>query len=110
MRHWIDSPLHFEKQHKTRQKIISALAYPIAVGLIAVIVVIFLLLTVVPTFVSMFQDFGADLPLITKFVLSSSEWMQSFWWLVILAIFFIIGVYVSLKKRKQTKYYLDYVP
>ena len=99
---------YFEKQHKTRQKIISALAYPIAVGLIAVVVVIFLLLTVVPTFVSMFQDFGADLPLITKFVLSSSEWMQSFWWLVILAIFFIIAVYISLKKRKQTKYYLDY--
>lgn len=100
--------LHFEKQHKTKQKIISALAYPIAVGLIAVIVVIFLLLTVVPTFVSMFQDFGADLPFITKFVLSASEWMQSFWWLVILVVFFIIGIYVSLKKRKQTKYYLDY--
>ena len=32
---------HFEKQHYTRQKIMSALAYPVAVGIIAIVVVIF---------------------------------------------------------------------
>jgi type IV pilus assembly protein PilC len=99
---------HFEKMHRTRQKIVSALAYPTAVAIIAVAVVLFLLVAVVPTFVEMFADFHAELPAITKFVLKASEVMQTYWWL---AVFFIIGLYVLftvLKKQKKTKYYLDY--
>lgn len=59
---------HFEKQNRTKQKIQSALAYPITVAIVAVGVVIFLLLSVVPTFVTMFAGFGAKLPAITLFV------------------------------------------
>ncbi|MBB3907189.1 type II secretion system protein F [Anoxybacillus sp. UARK-01] len=99
---------HFEKMHRTRQKMISALAYPIAVAIIALAVVIFLLIGVVPTFVQMFADFHAELPAITKFVLKASEVMQVYWWLVALA---LVGVYVlfsALNKRKTSKYYIDY--
>jgi type IV pilus assembly protein PilC len=101
--------VHFEKQHYTKQKITSALAYPMVVGFIAIIAVVFLLVKVVPTFVGMFQDFGADLPAITKFVLGASEWMQSFWWLLLLFGIAITLFYTFLKKNKETKYYLDYV-
>lgn len=100
---------HFEKAHRTRQKIVSALAYPIVVGIIAVIVVIFLLVGVVPTFVSMFADFGADLPSITKFVLRASEVMQTYWWGVILLMLLMYGLLLLLKKQKKTKYYLDVI-
>lgn len=100
---------HFEKVHRTRQKIVSALAYPIVVGIIAVIVVIFLLVGVVPTFVSMFADFGADLPSITKFVLRASEVMQTYWWGVILLMLLMYGLLLLLKKQKKTKYYLDVI-
>ncbi|WHX39483.1 type II secretion system F family protein [Mesobacillus sp. AQ2] len=99
---------HYEKQHSTRQKIVAALTYPAVIGLIAVGVVIFLLVSVVPTFVGMFEDFGGELPAITMFVLKASEFMQSFWWLLLL---FFIGCTVSLvlaKKNKKSKYYLDY--
>jgi type IV pilus assembly protein PilC len=100
---------HFEKIHRTRQKIISALAYPIAVGIIAIGVVIFLLIGVVPTFVQMFADFHAELPAITKFVLKASEVMQVYWWLVVLAIFGLYILFSVLKKQKQSKYYIDYM-
>ncbi|CUA80936.1 type II secretion system F family protein [Anoxybacillus suryakundensis] len=100
---------HFEKVHRTRQKIVSALAYPVVVGIIAVIVVIFLLVSVVPTFVSMFADFGAELPAITKFVLRASEVMQTYWWGVILLMFMMYGLLLLLKKQKKTKYYLDVI-
>ncbi|MCM3122586.1 MULTISPECIES: type II secretion system F family protein [unclassified Mesobacillus] len=99
---------HYEKQHSIRQKIVAALTYPAVIGLIAVGVVIFLLVSVVPTFVGMFEDFGGELPAITMFVLKASEFMQSFWWLLLL---FFIGCTVSLvlaKKNKKSKYYLDY--
>lgn len=100
---------HFEKVHRTRQKIVSALAYPIVVGIIAVIVVIFLLVGVVPTFVSMFADFGADLPAITKFVLRASEVMQTYWWGVLLLLLSTYGVLMLLRRQKKTKYYIDVI-
>ncbi|MGG3560468.1 type II secretion system F family protein [Neobacillus rhizosphaerae] len=100
---------HFEKQHYTRQKIKSALAYPVVVGIIAIAVVIFLLVAVVPTFVTMFADLGGQLPAITRFVLSASEFMQSFWWILAILIFAIIFLFTYLNSNSNTKYYLDYM-
>lgn len=100
--------VHFEKQHQTRSKIQSALAYPAVVGVIAVAVVIFLLVSVVPTFVDMFADFGGELPAITQFVLNASDFMQKYWWLVLLIGVLFVFVIVAVRKNKETKYYLDY--
>jgi type IV pilus assembly protein PilC len=100
--------VHFEKQHYTKQKIISALAYPITVGIITVAVVIFLLVSVVPTFVEMFKDFGGELPAITQFVLSSSEFMQQYWWFVIILFLAVFTGIVLIRNNKASKYYLDY--
>lgn len=99
---------HYEKQHITRQKIISALAYPMVVGVIAIGVVIFLLAAVVPTFVNMLNDFGGELPAITQFVISSSNFMQKFWYIIILFFVFITITLAMLRKEKRSKYYLDY--
>ena len=76
----------FEKQHDTIAKVKSALTYPAVIGILAIGAVIFLLVGVVPTFVTMFEDMGAELPGITKFVLSASGFMQSFWWLILLIV------------------------
>lgn len=100
--------VHFEKQHNTKAKIQSALAYPAVVGVLAIGVVIFLLVAVVPTFVDMFADFGGELPAITQFVLDASDFMQKFWWLVLLIIFLFVVSIVTIRKNKETKYYLDY--
>ncbi|TYS87810.1 type II secretion system F family protein [Rossellomorea aquimaris] len=99
---------HYEKQHITKQKIISALAYPMVVGVIAIGVVIFLLAAVVPTFVNMLSDFGGELPAITQFVIASSEFMQKFWYIIILFFVFIAITLAMLRKDKRSKYYLDY--
>jgi type IV pilus assembly protein PilC len=99
---------HFEKQHYTKQKIVSALAYPAAVGIIAIVVVIFLLVAVVPTFVTMFANLGGQLPAITRIVLSASDFMQSFWWLVAILIFLIVFAIITVNKNIKTKFYFDY--
>lgn len=100
--------VYFEKQHATKQKVVSALTYPVILAFVALGVVIFLLTTVVPTFVAMFADMGADLPAITKFVLSASAFTQKFWWLLILIGIGIAAGLVVLKQNNKTKYYLDY--
>lgn len=99
---------HYEKQHRTKQKIKSALAYPVIVGILAVVVVIFLLLTVVPSFEQTFTDMGAELPAITKFVLTASEFMQAYWWLVFSLLFLLILGIAVFRKNNKTKYYWDY--
>jgi type IV pilus assembly protein PilC len=73
---------HYEKEHKTMQKVKSALTYPIIVILIAIAVVIFLMLNVVPTFVAMFEEQQLKLPLVTRIVAGTSTWLSSYWWVV----------------------------
>ncbi|MCK6257923.1 type II secretion system F family protein [Fictibacillus sp. KIGAM418] len=98
----------FEKQHYTRQKIISAMTYPAIVGVVAVGVVIFLLAKVVPTFASMLEEAGGELPGITKFVLSASHIVQGYWWIILVLVFlFSLSIYL-IRKKPSSKYYLDY--
>lgn len=99
---------HYEKQHNTRQKVIAAVSYPAVIAVLAILVVIFLLVSIVPTFVGMFEDFGGELPAITKFVLAASEFMQSFWWLIMLLLLGVVAGLSAMKKNKQTQYYLDF--
>lgn len=99
---------YFEKQHFTKQKIVSAMMYPMIVGVVAVFVVIFLLAKVVPSFAAMLEDAGGELPMITKFVLSASHFLQYFWWvLLMLAILIYLAIYF-IRKNSSSKYYLDY--
>ncbi len=99
--------IHYEKQHQTRQKVMAALSYPAVVGVIAIGVVIFLLAAVVPTFVSMFEDFGGELPAITKFVLASSGFVQGYWYFLVLFVILLIVSITMIRKNKKSKYYFD---
>lgn len=98
-----------EKQYAIKKKVQSALTYPAMLTVLMVIVVVFLMLFIVPTFVSSFEEMGADLPWITVFTVSMSKFMQQFWWLL-LAI--VIGVIVAFqyffKNNKQFNYAVHY--
>lgn len=100
---------YFEKQHYTKQKIISAMMYPMIVGVVAVFVVIFLLAKVVPTFAAMLEDAGGELPAITRFVLGASEFVQGFWWLLLMFLVLFYLALLIIRKNKLSRYYFDYV-
>ncbi len=84
-----------EKTEALKKKIKKAMMYPAVTLTIAAIVTVILLVKVVPTFESMFESFGSELPAPTKFVVGISEWMQAYWY-YILAI--IVGFVISLKQ------------
>lgn len=71
-----------EKTEEIKGKIKGALFYPVAVIIVGLIVSAILLVFVVPQFAELFQDFGADLPAFTQFVLGLSEFMQAYWWVI----------------------------
>ncbi|MFC7061642.1 type II secretion system F family protein [Halobacillus seohaensis] len=99
---------YYEKQHELKQKILSALSYPMVVGVIALLIVIFMLSFVVPRFANMFTTLGSDIPPITSFILNVGDFFGSFWWL-----FFIIPLPIWLGFRVGMQnptfaYYVDY--
>jgi len=100
--------MFFEKQHSTTEKIKSALTYPITVGVMAVGAVVYLLWAIVPQFVSMFESMDAELPAITKMVLSLSQSIQNQWYLWLLAILALVIAYQIVKRTEKGAYVLDY--
>lgn len=78
---------YMEKTEAIKSKIKSALMYPIAVVVVAFVVVTIIMIFVIPAFKSVFSSFGADLPAPTLFVMAMSEFFVSYWWLI----FSVIG-------------------
>ena len=93
--------IYKEKSELLKQKIKSAMKYPITVIVVALGVTILLMLKVVPVFQELFSSFGADLPAFTQMVVEMSVWMQAYWWALLLIIGGVIGSLVEAKKRSQ---------
>src|SRR5512136_1470343 len=69
---------YMEKAMALKKKVKSAMIYPSTIVTVAVVVVIFLLVFVIPTFKAMFEGFGAALPLPTQIVLELSRIVQNY--------------------------------
>ncbi|WP_114569920.1 type II secretion system F family protein [Exiguobacterium flavidum] len=94
--------IQLQKQYEIKQKVISALIYPAVVSIVAVGVVIFLMMNVVPTFASIFDQLGSDLPLITKIVMSISDFVIGYWWVLLLAALGAVGLlWFNLRNERQ---------
>lgn len=74
--------MYQEKTVAIKNKIKSALTYPIAVLVVAFVVVAVIMIFVVPAFKDVFTSFGADLPAPTVAVITMSEFFVSYWWLI----------------------------
>ena len=77
---------YIEKNVKLKGQVKSAMVYPIAVIVIAGLVVAAILWKVIPTFAAMFASLGAELPLPTRIVIALSEGVVRFGWMGIVAI------------------------
>ncbi|MGO2331378.1 MAG: type II secretion system F family protein [Pseudoalteromonas nigrifaciens] len=78
--------IYKEKSEALKSKIKKAMFYPIAVLVIALIVTSILLIFVVPQFQDIFAGFGAELPAFTLMVIGISEFMQEYWWMMLIVI------------------------
>lgn len=74
--------IYQEKTQELKSKIKSALTYPIAVLVVAFVVVAVIMIKVVPSFKEVFTSFGAELPGPTLVVMAMSEFFVSYWYLI----------------------------
>jgi len=98
-----------EKAQKIKNKVVSAMVYPSVVIFVAISIMTFLMIAIVPKFQEIFRDLlqGAPLPPLTQFVIDVSNIIQH---QAILVIVFIVGLVIFIKmfgKTKKGRYVLD---
>lgn len=91
---------HLEKEGALKHKIKSAMAYPTLMFFFSIIIVLVMITFIVPVFVKMFSDVGGDLPAPTKLIIFLSDFVQNYWYLLIISVF---AGSRGMKKLIQTK-------
>lgn len=90
---------YIEKAVKLKAQVKSALIYPITVILIAGLVVVVILKWVIPVFASLFAGANAELPFLTRVVITASNVVSNFWWALAIL---LIGGTLGLRGYYQT--------
>jgi type IV pilus assembly protein PilC len=93
--------IYQEKTLAIKQKIKSALMYPIAVMVVAFIVVTVIMIFVIPAFKEVFTSFGGELPAPTLFVIAMSEFFVGYWWAIFSFLFG--GLYFFFQSWKRSE-------
>jgi general secretion pathway protein F len=81
---------YMERSKAVRDTVVSALIYPVILLVMVLLALALLLIYVVPQFLPLFQDFGAELPLITRIVLKLGDFLSGFWWLLVIGVIAIV--------------------
>lgn len=97
-----------EKAQSLKRKVQGAMIYPCAVIFIATAIVSGIMIYIVPKFAKIFEDFGTELPGITKMLINSSAWMASYWYILIGTPFVIWILIKLIKKNKTGEFIVDW--
>ncbi len=86
---------HAEKEYNLNSKIKGAFTYPITIFSLFIIVGTLMMIFIIPQMIAMLKELGGELPFTTKVLLSISNFLRSFFWLIAII---IIGAVVACRK------------
>lgn len=89
-----------EGSQKLKSKVTSAMVYPLVMVVVGSIIMAVLMIKVIPNITSMFKQQGKTLPINTRMLIASSDFIRNWWWLVLFA---VIGGVVLIMRWRQTK-------
>jgi len=96
-----------EHQQALRSRFKAALAYPIFMSIVAIIVLFVLVTFIVPNITSVFAEMRQTLPLPTVVLIGVSDFLLSFWWVIVLALFCAILILRRIGRRPRGRYLRD---
>ena len=96
-----------EHQQALRSRFKAALAYPIFMSIVAIIVLFVLVTFIVPNITSVFAEMRQTLPLPTVVLIEVSDFLLSFWWVILLALFCAILILRRIGRRPRGRYLWD---
>jgi len=95
-----------EARQELRQRVTNAMIYPIALVAMAVAIIGFMLATVVPRIVSVFENSAGELPALTRWLIATSDFIRDHWLLLIIGIAAVIyGIWWLLQKDGPKRSY-----
>jgi len=71
-----------EKSQSLKRRIIGAMVYPCVVILVAVLILTFIMIYIIPKFKKIFADFGMTLPWLTEKLIQVSDWVATYWYIL----------------------------
>ena len=95
----------FTNDNKIKNKVKSAMTYPVILGIVTIVVLLIVYTAVLPSFFSMFE--GMELPLITEINIIISKFIMSYWYALLIGILVLILIIVSLLQLPKVKYQFD---
>lgn len=98
---------YLEKEEDLRRKVLSSFAYPVIVGVVAIGVVAFLLIFIVPIFLAVYKTLRIDLPGPTLTLIFLSNAVIKFWWLILILVGVIFYIFKVLGRNEQVGLILD---
>jgi len=81
---------YLERAKALKESVVNALIYPAILVVMVFLALFVLLVFVVPQFMPMFKDMNIELPFITKMVLAVSNVLASYWWILVVLVFFAV--------------------
>ena len=97
--------MYQEKILAIKSKIKSALFYPITVIVVAFVVVVVIMTFVIPSFKSVFASFGANLPWLTLQVIGISDFFVAYWWaMLIVVVSTFVGLRIAIRRSEHLRY------
>lgn len=82
---------YLERSRELKDTISTALIYPVILLVMSLVSLFVMLTFVVPQFTEMFESAGKALPLPTQIVVGLAEWLQSYWWMLVLIVIAAYG-------------------
>jgi type IV pilus assembly protein PilC len=98
---------YIDRDVKARQKITSALIYPMVVAAMSVVTVVILATFVLPRFVVFFNSLHAKLPLVTRMLMSGSHFLSQWWFVWAALIIAIVATFISMRRSDKGRAMLD---
>jgi len=77
---------YLERSKALKDGVVSALIYPALLVILAIASLMLLMVYVIPQFTPMFEDFGGELPWLTRIVIATGDLLKNFWWALLGAI------------------------
>lgn len=99
--------LHLEKAGAIQRKVVSALMYPAILMVVASGAILIFTLKIIPTFSSMFKSFGAELPLLTQWVVGFSNFLRTYILLIAVVTGAAVYLFLSYIKTRPGRWQLD---
>lgn len=94
---------HFEKAAQTAGMVRKAAMYPTIVAIVSIIVGVFMLVKVVPSYMEMFDSMDMEMPALTKAVVAMSDFIVAYWYILLPAIILIVVAIAMYKKTDSGK-------